>query len=63
MGKYIKYRRISEIYEPQQIEDLFDSIVKEGWELLHYNEKILETKPVDRIHVVVVMGKLNMGVL
>ena len=62
MGKYIKYKRISEILSPKEIEEHFDQFVIEGWEIISYKETTIErTTKFERIHVSIVLGKLNIG--
>lgn len=61
MSKYIKYKRIHETFNTQQLKDKFDDIVEEGLEILFYNERVLDTPPNDRILVTMVVGKLNVG--
>lgn len=58
MKKYIKYKRISEIFNQEQIQETFDSFITDGWEILYYNEII---KDDDRIHVTIIIGKANEG--
>lgn len=63
MGKYIQYKRINQIYTPKELEDKLKEIIKDGFEIIHYDEKILEkTETFERIIVTMLLGKLNEGV-
>ena len=62
MGKYIKYKRISDVVTPEQIDNYLDSFIKEGWEIISYNERIMEKTPIlERVHIAIIVGKLNSG--
>lgn len=61
MGKYVKYKRTSEILNNKQLQEKFDLMIADGWEIIHYNEKILDIEPNERIHVTMVLGKPNGG--
>ena len=57
MEKFIKYKRF-EHKDMESLQTFFDDLIKEGWEIIHYNE--VETKPSESIwgfKVVVVAGK------
>lgn len=59
MGKYIKYKRIEKIHSPETLQMVFDDLIKNDCEIIHYTE---EKKDVDRIFVAIVYGKLNLDV-
>lgn len=43
MERYIKYRRIVKEFKldkESEHQKFFDDLVSEGWEIIHYNEKI-----------------------
>lgn len=57
MQKYIKYKRF-EYKDMESLETFFDDLIKEGWEIIYYNE--VETKPSESIwgfKIIVVAGK------
>lgn len=61
MSKYINYKRINGIFNSDQIQNKFDSLVKEGFDIIYYDESILEKTPEERIIVTMVIGKINKG--
>ena len=69
MEKPIKYKRFAETHTETSIQDFFDKLVTEGWEIIYYNEirqasGMLTNSPQEvNIHVVVVAGKKQSNVL
>lgn len=62
MGKYVKYKRITEIFNSKMLQEKLDSFVIDGWDIIHYTEKILDSNPdAERILVTIVIGKPNLG--
>jgi len=60
---YIKYKRIADIFNSEMLQEKLDSFIVEGWEIIYYNEKIMEkTQTDERIFVTIVVGKPNEGV-
>jgi len=63
MERYIKYKRFSETHNENNIQDFYDRLVTEGWEIIYYNEirqpsGVLSSSPQEtNIHVVVLAGK------
>ena len=56
MNTFIKYKRF-ETVELENIQSLFDDLIKEGWEIIYYNE--IDASPLTPfgIKIVVVAGK------
>jgi len=56
MEKFIKYKRFEiEIFE---IESFFDELVKNGWEIIYYDERITpSTNSISNVNVIIVCGK------
>ena len=57
MQKFVKYKRF-ETVELEKIQTFFDDLIKDGWEIIHYNE--VDSSPSIApfgIKVVVVAGK------
>lgn len=38
MDVYFKYKRFEEILSRIEIQDFLDSLIKEGWQIIFYNE-------------------------
>ena len=63
MEKYIKYKRFTGMHNETNIQELYDKLITEGWEIIYYNEirqpsGMLTNSPQEvNIHVVVVAGK------
>ena len=63
MEKYIKYKRFSETHNEMSIQELYDRLVTDGWEIIYYNEirqatgQLSNTPQEVNIHVVIVAGK------
>ena len=57
MGRYIKYiREIKEFDTLEEIQEYYDSIIKRGYEIVYYKEKIMMPEV---LKIIVVLGKLN----
>jgi hypothetical protein len=69
METYIKYKRISEVVEEEELENFFNDLIKKGWEIIYYSEK----EPIKTIRgfepektsipIVIVAGKKQNNVL
>ena len=60
MGKYIKYKRVrGEFMLSSDIQEVFDNLITEGWEIIYYKEHANTTTT---ISYTMVLGKLNEGV-
>lgn len=63
MEKYIKYKRFRETHDEKSIQEFYDRLIKEGWEIIYYREiqqpsGTMSNSPQEiNIHVVVVAGK------
>jgi hypothetical protein len=58
MGKYVKYIRFAAPLSAEELQKKFDELIKEGLEIVHYEEKKQET---DRFYVTIICGKINEG--
>lgn len=58
MNKYIRYERMEGSYNKESIKELFEDIVKNGWDIIYYNE--LNNNEM-ALHVVVLCGIPNSG--
>lgn len=69
MEKPIKYKRFSEMHNEKSIQDFFDKLVADGWEIIYYNEEAkasgsMSSTPQEiSIHVTVVGSKMQSNVL
>lgn len=71
MERYIKYKRFVECLTPTGIQVFFDDLVKEGWDILYYREKLCGEKQNEiRLHsvdnedffnIIVVAGKRQLA--
>jgi len=72
MCDYIKYQRFSKnLREGKEVQNFFDELIKNGWEIIYYSERIdpIETTKLQFsddeqtsntiINIVVVVGKKN----
>jgi hypothetical protein len=63
MEKYIKYKRFAETHNEKTIQDFYDKLVTDGWEIIYYSEfrnasGAMSNSPDEKlIHVVLVAGK------
>ena len=54
MQKYIKYKRF-EYKDIESLETFFDDLIKEGWEIIYYNE--VDIPSIWGFKIIVVAGK------
>ena len=66
METFIKYKRFEQEINDGNLQDFFDDLIKEGWQIIFYNEIIKidyvnvgggNTVPVKKFMVIVVAGK------
>ena len=63
MEKYIRYKRFSETHNENSIQEFYDRLIAEGWEIVYYNEirqptGQLSASPQEiNIHVIALCGK------
>ena len=63
MEKYFKYKRFSETHNEKTIQEFYDRLITEGWEIIYYNEirqptGQLSASPQEvNIHIIIVAGK------
>ena len=63
MEKYIRYKRFRETHDEKTIQEFYDKLIAEGWEIIYYSEiqraagMFSNTPDEQAIHVVVVAGK------
>jgi len=63
MEKYIRYKRFSETHNEITIQEFYNKLISEGWDIIHYQEinhpiGALTNNPQDKMfHVIVVAGK------
>jgi len=63
MESYIKYKRFAETHTEISIQEFFDKLITEGWEIIYYNEirqpsGMLSGTPQEvNIHITIVGGK------
>lgn len=63
METYIKYKRFAETLNEKSIQDFFDKLITEGWEIIYYSEirqpsgMLTNTPQEVNIHITVVVGK------
>jgi hypothetical protein len=69
MERYIKYKRFTGTFNETTIQEFFDKLVSDGWEIIYYNEVqqpagILTNAPTDVIiHLTIIGGKKQNDVL
>ncbi|MBN1637325.1 MAG: hypothetical protein JW866_00025 [Ignavibacteriales bacterium] len=69
MGNYIKYKRFKKSFEKskheEEIQNFFDELIQDGWEILSYKEKIKKVSgtPANLIKLTIVCGKKQSIVL
>jgi hypothetical protein len=69
MEKIIRYKRFVETHDESTIQDFYDKLVTEGWEIIYYNEirqasGTLTNSPQEvRIHIVALCAKKQSGTL
>ena len=63
MESYIRYKRFTETHTETSMQEFFDRLITEGWEIIYYNEikqaaGMLTNSPTEvHIHIIVVAGK------
>ena len=66
METFIKYKRFEQEINDGNLQDFFDDLIKEGWQIIFYNEIIKidyvnvgggNTVPVKKFMIIVVAGK------
>ena len=66
MEYYNRYKRIEENVSAFELQELFNDLLKDGWQIIYYNEKewVTDTKSYDldevttiKIKVIMVVGK------
>lgn len=63
MEKYIKYKRFAETHDEKTLQEFYDKLIAEGWEIIYYHEiqraagMFSNTPEEQAIHIVVVAGK------
>jgi hypothetical protein len=61
METYIRYQRFTkDINRANEIQEFLDEIVKEGWEIIYYNEKV---KDAFTLTITILGGKKQSNVL
>jgi len=58
MGKFIKYNRIKKTLTIKELKILFDTLIKDGCEIIHYEENHIKY---NEIEVLIIYGKVNNG--
>ena len=65
MEAYIKYKRINKTIVEDEIQDVFDNFITEGWDIVHYQEQKVthyENKP-NTLKVTIILGKRQKNIL
>jgi hypothetical protein len=66
METFIKYKRFEQVIDGENPQDFFDDLIKEGWQIIFYNEIIKidyvqvtsgNTIPMKKFIIIVVAGK------
>lgn len=68
MDKFIKYKRYNEMHDEKSLQEFFDKLITEGWEIIYYSETMrssgmLSSSDDINIHVTAVCGKKQSNVL
>jgi hypothetical protein len=69
MEKNIKYKRFTGSFTDETIQEFFDNLIKEGWEIIYYNEikrssGMLTNLPKEvTIHVTIIGSKKQNDIL
>ncbi len=58
MSKFIKYNRIKKTVTLKELDDIFDDLIKNGCEIIHYEEILIKY---DEIEILIICGKLNIA--
>lgn len=63
MNRYISYKRISKIITPDELDEIFKSLISDGYEIIYYDEKIhyivLDMISTKHIEFAMIVGKLR----
>jgi hypothetical protein len=59
MEGYIKYKRICTKTKEDDIQQILDDLVTEGWDIISYNEKVISQEPYESyiIMLTILAGK------
>jgi hypothetical protein len=63
MENYIKYKRFAETHSEKSIQEFYDRLVAEGWDIIYYNEirqtsgQLSATPQEVLLHIVILAGK------
>lgn len=68
MEKYFKYKRIEVTIRKSESEEFFDNLIKDGWEIIHYSEKLFQKMsedidelyysiPIEFLSMIIIVGK------
>jgi hypothetical protein len=62
MEKYIRYKRFAETHTENSIQEFYDKLSTEGWDIIYYNEfrqaaGQLSAPQADLIHIIALCGK------
>lgn len=57
MERFFKYKRIEKKVNDEELQELFDQIVTEGWEIIEYKEKGVSSTPTTHLWVSIIVGK------
>ena len=57
MEKYIKYKRFTEFMDDKALQNLFDWLVTDGWEIIFYKEEAQVNNNQNLLRVSIIAGK------
>jgi hypothetical protein len=60
MDRFIKYKRIEEKLTPQELQVIFDDLIKDGFEIIYYSENKAATNDIfghEQLTIVIVAGR------
>lgn len=63
MEKFIKYKRIQKEVNDISLQQLFNELITEGWEIIYYKEEIHVDVRQNILCVVIVAGKKQSDIL
>lgn len=63
MEKPIKYKRFDVVVNNVELEELFDRIIIDGFEIIYYNEKPVFDDGQSRLHIIIVAYKKQSNTL
>jgi hypothetical protein len=58
MSQYVRYERIQSIFDEDMLREKLKIIVENGWDIIHYDEKI---KDENKFQVLILCGVPNKG--